>query len=137
MMLIFIMLMSSFFVMVEHEKATFHLDDIYLFKKNETSNVWPFIILVVCSWIGPYSDTATKTLRYVSLWKEYFEELSTKVGGVYTANELMSKITNLKGVRYVKSLTPSGIQEASMLSRFVLGTVDVIVVDNTKVSIMD
>lgn len=62
--------------------------------------------------------------------QEYFEELSTKVGGVYTANELMSKITNLKGVRYVKSLTPSGIQEASMLSRFVLGTVDVIVVDN-------
>ena len=75
MVLIFIMLMSSFFVMVEHEKATFHLDDIYLFKKNENSNVWPFIILVVCSWIGPYSDTATKTLRYVSLWKEYFEEL--------------------------------------------------------------
>ena len=74
-LLIFIMLMTDFFVLVDQERVTFQMDDLYLFNKKENRNVLPFIILVCLAWIGPYYVTATDSLVYVSLWKEYFEQL--------------------------------------------------------------
>lgn len=75
MLLVFIMLMSSFFVMVDHEKVTFKMEDIYMFNKHKNINVLPFIILVFCAWLAPFYPTATYSLGYVSLWKEFFKSL--------------------------------------------------------------
>lgn len=74
MLLVFVILMANFFALVEQEKVSLELKDLYLFSKPQGENILPFVVLVILSWICPFYDTILSSMLEVYPWVNYFNQ---------------------------------------------------------------
>jgi len=72
--LVFVILMANFFALVEQEKVSLELKDLYLFSKPQGENILPFVVLVILSWICPFYDTILSSMLEVYPWVNYFNQ---------------------------------------------------------------